>query len=166
MSWQPVYWGPTGGRARIAPARLRGWAIRVAAAWAAAFAAGCPTVDLGQEPPAPALCRPDRAYFDTELWPNLIAAPDAPYNCVAAGGCHERASGRSALRLIVNDPPSPGDLQQNYDVVTRFLNCGTPGASPFLTKPLAGVDPHGGGDLIEPGSMAEEIFCAWFPDGC
>lgn len=123
---------------------------------------GCPTVDLGEEPPQPGLCRPDIGYYQDVIWPELINAPGQAYNCVSAAGCHERASGRSALRLIVADNPSPSEHSQNYEVVTRFLNCGTPEASSFLTKPLDGVDPHGGGDLISPGSAPEMLFFDWF----
>ena len=46
--------------------------------------------------------------------------------------------------------------------MSRFLNCGTPDASSFLTKPLIGIDPHGGGDLIAPGSTPEMQFFDWF----
>jgi len=127
---------------------------------------GCPTVDLGEEPPPPGLCRPDTAYFEDTIWPEVINSADASRNCVAESGCHQQANGRSALRLITNDPLSPSELSQNYQVVTRFLNCGTPGASAFLTKPLSGVEPHGGGDLFDPASMPETLFCDWFPEGC
>jgi len=123
---------------------------------------GCPTVDLGEEPPPPGLCRPDVGYYQDVIWPEVINPPSQPYNCVAESGCHERASGRSALRLIVGDPLTPTEHNQNYDVVTRFLNCGTPEASTFLTKPLSGVEPHGGGDLFMPGSMPEMTFFDWF----
>lgn len=122
---------------------------------------GCPTVDLGEEPPQPGLCRPDPGYYEDVMWPEVINAAQ-PYNCVVESGCHERASGRSALRLISGDPLSAADHAQNYEVVTRFLNCGTPEASSLLTKPLSGVDPHGGGDLIAPGSAAETTFFDWF----
>jgi hypothetical protein len=54
------------------------------------------------------------------------------------------------------------DHDSNYNVVSRFLNCGTPEASSLLTKPLSGVDPHGGGDLFAPGSQTEADFLNWF----
>lgn len=78
---------------------------------------------------------------------------------MAAGGCHRLEDGRSALRLQTT---APVDHPRNYDVVTRFLNCGAPEASSLLTKPLSGIDPHGGGDLFAPGSAAETAFLQWF----
>lgn len=129
-----------------------------------AFAVGCETVDLGETPPSPGLCQPDPGYFDDVIYPQLIAPADTERSCVDEAGCHQAANGRSALRLRTTEPLSPQDQQQNYDVVTRFLNCGSPEASSFLTKPLAGIDPHGGGDLLQPGSPEEELFLAWFDD--
>jgi|GEM_PF-1626487 len=125
---------------------------------------GCETVDLGETPPSPGLCQPDPVYFEEVVYPQVIAPADPQKSCVADAGCHQAANGRSALRLRTNDPLSPQDQQQNYDVVTRFLNCGSPEASSFLTKPLAGIDPHGGGDIIQPGSPEEDLFLEWFDD--
>ena len=51
-----------------------------------------------------------------------------------------------------------------YQVVTRFLNCATPEASPLLGKPLVGDDPHGGGDLFpSTADPAVVSFLGWFP---
>lgn len=121
--------------------------------------AGCPTVDLGDVPPDPNVCRPDRTYFDEEIWPNFLAPADTAKSCVAQAGCHAAANGRSALRLDTSMPP---DLAQNYATVTRFLNCNTPEASSLLTKPLATEDPHGGGDMFQPGDPAIALFEEWF----
>jgi hypothetical protein len=35
-------------------------------------------------------------------------------------------------------------------------------ASEMLTRPLAGIDGHGGGDIFQPGSPEEATFLAWF----
>lgn len=120
--------------------------------------AGCPTVDLGDTPVSPGSCRPDPAYYRDVIWPEFIAPGDASRSCVAAAGCHRIEDGRSALRLATD----PVDEARNYDNFTRFLNCGAPEASAALTKPLSGVDPHGGGDLFAPGSDPETTFLAWF----
>lgn len=112
--------------------------------------AGCPTVDLGQPPVPPGACQPDPVRFEMEVWPNAIATADTSRSCIAQAGCHSRETGRSALRLIPN-PTTPSEWSTNYDVVTRFLNCSTPDASPLITKPASGGDPHGGGDI--PGWM-------------
>ncbi len=121
----------------------------------------CPTVDLGETPPDTGQCRPDRQYFEDVIWPEYIAPAAAAASCVAAGGCHEASTGRSAFRV---DGIEPIDLSANYDVVTRFLNCGTPSASPLLTKPLAGIEGHGGGDIFATsGDPAVVAFEAWFP---
>jgi hypothetical protein len=35
-------------------------------------------------------------------------------------------------------------------------------ASQLLTKPMAGVDPHGGKDIFQPGDPAIQVFLDWF----
>ena len=120
--------------------------------------AGCPTVDLGETPVSPGSCRPDPAYFRDTLWPEFIDPPDTAQSCVGESGCHRVEDGRSALRFATD----PIDDNRNYDVMTRFLNCGAPEASTALTKPLSGVDSHGGGDLFAPGSDPENVFLDWF----
>ena len=121
---------------------------------------GCPTVDLGDQPPDPEQCLPDMQYFHDKIWPEYLAPADATKSCVATAGCPQAASGRSALRLETN----PVDDARNYQVVTRFLNCQDPTASPLLSKPLKGGDPHGGGDLFPATSdPAVQTFLMWFP---
>jgi hypothetical protein len=120
--------------------------------------AGCPTVDLGEAPVSPGACRPPPAYFEATLWPELIAPADLARSCVGQAGCHRIEDGRSALRLTTD----PLDLAQNYTVVSRFLDCGEPESSSFLTKPMAEVDPHGGGDLFPRGGAEEQLFLDWF----
>jgi hypothetical protein len=115
-------------------------------AWAAS---ACPTVDQGEVPIAPEACRPDFTTWKDDVWPNAVAVADDTKSCVAAAGCHARETGRSALRFIAV-PLSDVDHQMNYDAVTRFLNCSTPQASSFVSKPTAGFDPHAGGDLWMP----------------
>ena len=122
--------------------------------------AGCPTVDLGDDPVEQGVCRPSPDYFQTTIWPQYLAQPDMARTCVGRSGCHAESDGRSALRL---DTVEPIDFTRNYQVVTRFLNCGTPGASALLTKPLSGEDPHGGGDLFGPADPSVAVFEGWFP---
>ncbi len=136
-------------------ARLLLWVAL--AAWAAA---ACPTVDQGEVPVPPEACRPDPALFESTIWPQAIAPANQAVSCVAKAGCHARETGRSALRLIAM-PMSKTDYQQNYDAVTRFLNCGTPNASPFVTKPTGGGDPHAGGDLWTAGQEPELTVERW-----
>jgi hypothetical protein len=118
----------------------------------------CPTVDLGELPVSPGACRPDPVYFEENIWPAFIDTGDMATSCVGQGGCHQLENGRSAFRVSVAEPI---DYSANYNVVSRFLNCGTPSASALLTKPLNSVDSHGGGDLFGPGS-ASELFLEWF----
>ncbi len=121
---------------------------------------GCPTVDLGDTPPDIGQCRPDRQYYIDVIWPRYLAPAAAPRSCVAASGCHEAQSGRSALRLST---ALPIDHDGNYQIVTRFLNCSTPSASQLLTKPLAGIEAHQGGDLFPNSNDAAVIdFQGWF----
>lgn len=123
------------------------------------FVAGCPTVDLGELPVSPGACRPDPVYFEENIWPAFIDTGDMTTSCVSEGGCHQLENGRSAFRVSVAQPV---DHSANYNVVSRFLNCGTPSASSLLTKPISSVDAHGGGDLFGPGSASEQIFLDWF----
>lgn len=139
---------------------LRGLAPAALVMGLAAALAGCPTVDLGDVPPDPNVCRPDRTYYEEQIWPNYLAPTAPAKSCVAQAGCHAANNGRSALRLDTSNPP---DHQQNYAVVTRFLNCNTPEASGLLTKPLASEDPHGGGDLFTATDMEVAVFEGWFP---
>jgi hypothetical protein len=120
---------------------------------------GCPTVDLGDDPPDPGVCRPDRAYFDATIWPQYLAPADEARSCVRAG-CHGDVAGVSALRL---DSTEPIDLARNYQVATRFLNCGTPAASLLYTKPLGGLEAHGGGDIFVDVDAQAAAFLSWFP---
>jgi hypothetical protein len=155
-------------RARlVSDPRSRLWsrlACRLACGLAAVLvvgaASGCPTVDQGEPPVAPEACRPDPALFESTIWPQAIAVADESKSCVAKAGCHARETGRSALRLIAA-PANAVDFQQNYDAVTRFLNCSTPSASPFISKPTGGGDPHAGGDLWTEGEEPELTVERW-----
>ena len=131
------------------------------AAWtlAALVLAGCPTVDLGDTPPDPGVCRPDRGYFDSRIWPEFLAPADEARSCVTAG-CHGEVRGVSGLRF---DSTPPIDLARNYQVATRFLNCGTPEASPLYTKPLGRIEAHGGGDIFDEADAQAAVFRLWFP---
>ena len=132
---------------------------RASLALALVFVAGCPTVDLGDDPPDPGVCRPDRSYFDSKIWPEFLAPTDEARSCVKAG-CHGDTRGVSALRL---DSTPPIDLTRNYQVVSRFLNCGTPEASPLYTKPLRGFEGHAGGDIFGETDAQATVFRMWFP---
>jgi len=99
-------------------------------------------------------------YFHDVIWPQYLAPADTSKSCVSQAGCHQAANGRSALRLQTD----PVDDLQNYQNVIRFLNCGTPEASALLSKPLAGGDPHAGGDIFANTSdPAVVAFLGWFP---
>ena len=122
------------------------------------LASGCPTVDLGDEPPIPDACRPDKQLFVDEVWPMALAAGGAG-SCVAAD-CHAKATGRSAFRVIPT-PATMSEHDQNYEATIRFLNCGTPRASALLTKPVGSVEPHGGGDLWSYGQAPADLVETW-----
>lgn len=126
---------------------------------AAAVLAGCPTVDLGDQPPIPGDCEPDPVIFRDEIWPMALSTGDDATTCVKAG-CHSQATGRSGLRLI-ETPMTQFDHDANYDSVTRFLNCASPRSSRLLTKPVAGIDGHGGGDLWTFGSPPADLVETW-----
>jgi hypothetical protein len=125
-------------------------------------AAGCPTVDLGEDLVEPGVCLPDPTYFRERIWPEYLAPPDAAKSCVMSSGCHSTQSGRSALRLETD--PDDAAQMRNYNVTVRFLKCASPSESPLLTKPLAGIETHGGGDIF-PNTMDPAVitFEDWFP---
>ena len=91
-----------------------------------------------------------------EIVPNYLKL-SSPMGCGRDGGCHNRAHGL-ALDL------SAGALNSaaNYRVTQQYLNCGQPRQSPLLTKPLAGEDGHGGGDLVNVDSTEMNTFLGWF----
>jgi hypothetical protein len=61
------------------------------------------------------------------------------------------------------DFPMPVDYAAAYKRTQIYLNCGTPEASQFLTKPLGGIEPHSGGDIFpDMNDPAVQIFLAWF----
>jgi hypothetical protein len=118
---------------------------------------GCPTVDLGDDPPAVGLCNPAGGfeYFQTQIVPNYLKLSDKTNGCGRSAMCHDRAHG-AAFDLA--NPTS----QANYTLAKNYLNCGQPRQSQLLTKPLAGEDGHGGGDLIVNGSPEMMTFLMWF----
>jgi hypothetical protein len=121
--------------------------------------AGCPTVDLGDTPTDINLCNPSGGvdYFVAEIYPNYIR-PGNANACTKAGGCHNEAGGNA-----LNFKTQPQDDNFNFRQAQVFLNCGTPEMSPLLTKPLAGVDVHGGGNIYMSMTEAEvQVFLGWF----
>jgi hypothetical protein len=116
--------------------------------------AGCPVVDLGDTPSEIGLCNPRGGfeYFQAEIEPHYLKLPDAVNSCARNGNCHQ-AHGPV---LVV------GKDNDNYRAVLQNITCGQPSSSPLLTKPMGGIDGHGGGDLFQPGSPEEQTFLMWF----
>ncbi len=117
--------------------------------------AGCPEVDLGDTPTEIGLCNPTGGlpYFQDQIWPKYIM--NSTSSC-AQNSCH--VNGGNGL-----DFPGPVDYAAFYRRTQIYLNCGMPEASQLLTKPLAGTDPHGGGDVFASESdPAVVIFLDWF----
>lgn len=118
---------------------------------------GCPTVDLGDTPTEVGLCNPAGGveYFQAQIWPSYVTRPNANQSCNKVG-CH--VAGGNGL-----DFPQQVDYPAAYKRAQIYLNCGTPAASLFLTKPLAGIDPHEGGDIFPATSdPSVQIFLDWF----
>ena len=130
---------------------------RVLVAFCALALAGCPTVDLGDTPPDIGACNPNGGIdsFTNMIWPQFLH-PSGAKDCAQSAGCHLKAHG------LTLDPGPPVDYAANLRIAQQYLNCGTPTASQLLTKPLAGVDGHGGGDLIQPGDAEYTVFINWF----
>ena len=129
----------------------------------AALTTGCPTVDLGDDLAEPGICRPSTLFFEQAVWPQFFAPAAAERSCVSATACHRQSDGRSSLRVDF-DPAMPDvvNLNDSYNVIVRFLNCGSPESSSLLTKPLSGIDSHGGGDIFAEDSEQYLVFLAWF----
>jgi hypothetical protein len=125
-------------------------------AFLAFLVAGCPTVDLGDTPTEVGLCNPAGGlqYFQDQIWPNFVVRGNAADSC-AKVSCH--VAGGNGL-----DFPAVVDYTAAYKRAQIYLNCGTPAVSLFLTKPLAGIDQHGGGDVFAAGDPAVQIFLDWF----
>jgi hypothetical protein len=124
--------------------------------------AGCPTVDLGDTPTEVGLCNPTGglAYFQDQIWPQYILNKNngGTGNC-AQGNCH--VNGGNGLDFT--GYPATVDYAAFYRRTQIYLNCGTPDASELLTKPLAGTDPHSGGDIFPTESdPAVVTFLNWF----
>ena len=134
---------------------IRHWAF----ACCVVLLCGCPTVDLGDDPPDIGLCNPSKGlpYFQNEIVPKYLKLSDSANGCGRDGGCHNRSHGL-ALDLTAANLTSAA----NYRVTQQYLNCGQPRQSQLLTKPLAGEDGHGGGDLIQNGSTEMMTFLKWF----
>ncbi len=125
----------------------------------AILATGCPTLDPGDHLGDEGSCRPDFDYYRDVLWPEYLVATPAT-SCLTGAGCHGQANNpRSALRLSTT---APVDHLANYEVTTRFLSCAMEETSALLTKPQAGIDAHGGGDLFTNPSDQRSVFLDWF----
>jgi hypothetical protein len=135
------------------------FASRCAALVALVGLAGCPTVDLGDTPTDIGLCNPPGGldYFQNRIWPEYVR-PGNANSCTKAGGCHNEAGGNA----LAFDSSATPDFAANYRQAQVFLNCGTPNASLLLTKPLAGVEPHGGSDIFLASDPAITTFNGWF----
>jgi hypothetical protein len=122
--------------------------------------AGCPTVDLGEEPPDIGACIPNGGmdYFQNTIWPVVLHPADATKDC-AKSGCHQAPGGAGGLGFSTN---VPADFVEDYQAAQHELNCTTPTASLLLTKPLAGVDGHGGGDIFTMSDPQYQAFLNWF----
>ena len=84
-----------------------------------------------------------------------MTRPNPAQTCARAT-CH--IAGGNGL-----DFPAMTDYPTAYKRAQIYLNCGTPEASLFLTKPLAGIEPHGGDDIFPSLSdPAVQIFLNWF----
>lgn len=128
----------------------------------AVLLAGCPTVDLGDTPTDINLCNPAGGldYFVSDVYPNFIRGDD-PGNaksCTQNNGCHNEAGNVPNFRIQARR-----DDVFNFRQAQVYLNCGSEEMSRLLTKPLANVEAHGGGDIFTNMTDAEvQSFLGWF----
>lgn len=96
------------------------------------------------------------AYFVSDIQPKFLKLADSG-GCAQTPSCHDQAHG------LTLDRTNPVDDIANYRVTQSYLNCGSPMASRLLTKPLAGVEGHGGGDIFSTvNDAAVQTFIMWF----
>jgi hypothetical protein len=130
--------------------------------------AGCPTVDLGEEPADVGMCTPNGGiqYFQNQMWMGYIHntanncgnSHNMPCDCARAG-CHPSPGGAGGLSFDTNVPAM---FATDFMAATNFTSCTNPTASLLLTKPLAGIDGHGGGDLFTMSDPQYQLFLNWF----
>jgi hypothetical protein len=130
--------------------------------------AGCPTVDLGETPADIGVCNPNGgiAYFQSMIWPSYLHNPamtcgsSHTMSCdCARSGCHLAPGGAGGLGFGTN---VPADFALDYQAAQQELDCTMPEASKLLTRPLAGVDPHGGQDIFAMSDPQYQLFLNWF----
>ena len=117
-------------------------------------------MDLGDTPSDIGACNPSQGldYFKAQIEPNYLKLQDPINGCARSGTmCHANAHGLALSTTV-------GDDEINYRVAQTYLNCGSPTASEMLTRPLAGIDGHGGGDIFTMDSDQYKIFIAWFAE--
>lgn len=121
--------------------------------------AGCPTVDLGDTPEDIGLCNPrgGLTYFQDVIWPMYVRPANMANGCAKANGCHVLGDGN-----LLGYKVAPVDFPANYRATLVHLECGTPMMSKFLTKPLAGIEGHGGMDIFQPSAPEVQLFLDWF----
>jgi hypothetical protein len=127
------------------------------------IAAGCPTVDLGDTPDDINACNPSggRDYFISDIYPTYIKGDDPgnPRSCTQNRGCHVDGDGNRPNFRIQN----MRDDEFNFKQAQAFLECGAEETSRLLTKPLAGIEGHSGGDIFPSVNEAEvQTFLGWF----
>lgn len=120
---------------------------------------GCPTVDLGDTPEDIGLCNPRGGlpYFEAVIWPQFVRPDDMATGCTKAAGCHQFGGGN-----LLGFRIDPVDFPANYRAARVQLECDTPMSSRFLTKPLAGIDAHGGMDIFPQNAPEVQLFLDWF----
>jgi hypothetical protein len=118
-------------------------------------------VDLGDSPDQVGRCNPARGmiYFQTTIWPMYIKHGDPANACTRAGGCHAEAGGNA-----LNFATAPLNFSLSYRQAQEYLNCGTPEMSEFLTKPMSGIDAHGGNNQFGPTDPEVTLFMNWFDE--
>jgi hypothetical protein len=101
-----------------------------------------------------------QAYFDAMIWPNYLAIQspvDSTHSCLDHN-CHGNNSFAGGMGFDTSNPTSPN----NYRIAQGEIECSVPTASRLLTKPLAGIEGHDGGDLIRMSDPEYTTFLNWF----
>ena len=91
------------------------------------------------------LCVDDAAFFAQNVWPQVLQN-----KCL---GCHNAQGIARATEFVMMPSAQPGYMEANQAVLSYLASLERDGTSFILLKPTEAI-PHGGGQVLTPGSEA------------
>jgi len=139
------------------PVRVGAAIVRLAVICALGGAlVGCQTVDLGDPPADVNACRPSQAFFESDIYPNVLSKDYGGKTC-GDPACH--GPGNQHALLLVS-PTTPMQWADDYISAANQMNCANVSASRLLAKP-SGLQTHGGGMLFSPTGPEAQLLEMW-----